>query len=358
MIVVKEGKIVAVGQKFLQSLNITLNELSEIVSLMELQISSITNEPLKIKNVSVEIEQIQTVSIENIQIFNTKIKEELPPLESIEPLKIEPEIKPEEQIEIPIAPSLEIEPQEFQLNEPETPKTIQEPIEEIQTPEPQIDLQKIDIQPEIPISETKPEEKSEIKPVEKEFISITFDDELAEIEKLLSLDAKEAQKQITQELQKAAEDLSIDFETLQELKDELFEMLKTEKEEFLKAVKEKDYDKIHKIAHKLKGAALNLRISSLSSVLKKIDELSKQKSDIHKIEHLTKEFYAFLEKLENQKPSINIPPEIKQLILQTIQNYLETQNEKKFKKDKKYIEKILHIKINSIEDLQQLIKDS
>jgi hypothetical protein len=48
---------------------------------------------------------------------------------------------------------------------------------------------------------------------------------------------------------------------------------------------------------------------------------------------------------------------MKELIVHVINEYLSTQNEKKFKKNLKYIEKMLNIKINSLKELQELVKD-
>jgi len=81
---------------------------------------------------------------------------------------------------------------------------------------------------------------------------------------------------------------------LAELKNELFEMFHNEKDNLFKAINKRDYENIHKIAHKLKGAALNLRLSNLALILKKIDELSKEKAEIDKIEYLIDKFYKFL----------------------------------------------------------------
>jgi HPt (histidine-containing phosphotransfer) domain-containing protein len=219
-------------------------------------------------------------------------------------------------------------------------------------------ITKSSFEEELPHATLQQEISIETKKPEITEISITFEDEFTEIENMLNLSPQEAQKELEEELQRAAKELSIDYNTIFELKEELFEMFKNEKSDFFKAINNKKYDEIHKIAHKLKGAALNLRLSNLALILKKIDELSKSKTDIHKIEYLTEKFYKFLEKIENiEKPKPKISKEIKELILKTIDEYLSTQNEKKFKKDLKYIQKLLNIKIESIEELQQIIKD-
>ena len=334
MIIVKDNKIIGIEKELLKSLNATLEEVSEIISTLQLQLASLNNTPIKIKQHSLEITELPILSIEEIKIFKTKIllstqPEEFSLNETIKPLDIE--IQPTEE-------SIKIEPQEINLH----PTT-----------------QKIDIQP-INIDLPKPPKEEKIEVVKEEFISISFEDEFSEIEKLLNLPKEEAYKEIEKELNQASKDLDIDLQTLNELKNELFEMFKTEKENFFNAIEKKDYEEIHKIAHKLKGAALNLRLTNIAMILKKIDEISKQKSDIHKIKYLVEKFYEFLKKIDSIKESkkVKIPPEIKALILQTIQNYLNTQNEKQFKKDKKYIEKILNVKIDTIEDLQKIVKET
>ncbi|WP_457561087.1 hypothetical protein [Caminibacter sp.] len=354
MIVLRNDKIIAIEKKFLEKINITLEEISNLVTSLQLKISALTNEPLSIKNLKFSVHEKEVLSIENIKIFElkeitTEISEEYtkPAIDIFEQKSIE--IKPleietfpaseEKKIELQI-PSIEIEPK----------------LETEETNDFKFDIQKENINIE-QIEKENHEIKKEIKPIEKEEeISIDFEDEFDEIEQFLNLPKEEATEQIKKELEKAAEDLSIDYDTIYDLKEELFEMFKTEKEKFLNAVTNENYEEIHKIAHKLKGAALNLRLSNIALILKKIDELSKNKSDIHKIKYLTDKFYSYLEKIEEKQ--LKIPKEIKNLILTTIQDYLETQNEKRFKKDKKYIEKLLNVKIDTIEDLQKILKES
>jgi ribosomal protein L29 len=382
MIVFKNGKIIAIDKTLLKNLNATLEELSDVISQMQLQILSLKNEPLSLKNKKIEIKEIEILSIEDIKIFETKViessvKEELEPElktfePEIKPLEIEPKIEEPQEIKFDYEPA-PIEPEEikFDYETPQFEPKLEEPAPKTQPEEKkelnlEISPQEInkEITPPTVSEEEKPQEFSlqnepqEIEPVDEGMISISFEDEFSEIDTLLNLPPKEASKQIEEELKKAAEDLSIDIDTIYELKDELFEMFKTEKEKLLKTIEDKNYDEIHKTAHKLKGAALNLRLSNIAMILKKIDEISKSKKDIHKIKYLTDKFYDFIEKIEAQKPKPKIPKEIKDLILITIQNYLETQNEKQFKKDKKYIEKLLNVKIDSIEDLQQILKES
>ncbi|MEO1958711.1 MAG: Hpt domain-containing protein, partial [Nautiliaceae bacterium] len=193
-------------------------------------------------------------------------------------------------------------------------------------------------------------------------ISLSFEDEFSDIERFLQLSKEEAEKELEEEMKTAAEELSMDIDEIKELKDELFEMIKSEKPAFEKAIKDKDYEKLHRVAHKLKGAALNLRLSTLAGVLKLIDEKSKAHEEIDKIEYLVNKFYDLLDKLSNNKTQTNnqeetkdLPKPIRDLIENTINHYEKTKNERKLQKDLKYIGKFLNIQLNSLNDLKRLI---
>jgi len=404
IIVTKNSKIIAVDKELLKKINVTLENLSSIINTIELELSSIKKETLKINDKEFNISKKELLSIENINIFELEEKNSLktlkihdisihketieeiksqtpqikPLIETIEPLEqLESEIKLEEikPIEIEetkpnpkhstsqdIEPNIKTELNPILTQEIKSPlepklKEIQHPIKETSSQtnhsletKHKLETTKIDIQ-QTPKAPTKPE-------VSTMEISINFEDEFSEIEQMLDLSKEDATKALENELENASKELGIDVETIYELKEELFEILKEDKKDLLSAIKEKDYNKIHKTAHKLKGAALNLRLSNLALILKKIDELSRNKTDLHKIEYLTNKFYNFLEKIDtHSKPKDKIPPEIKSLIIKTVEDYLLTQNDKKFQKDKKYIEKLLKVKINSIQDLQNIIKE-
>jgi HPt (histidine-containing phosphotransfer) domain-containing protein len=194
-------------------------------------------------------------------------------------------------------------------------------------------------------------------------ISLSFEDEFSDIERFLQLSKEEAEKELEEEMKTAAEELSMDVDEIKELKDELFEMIKSEKPAFEKAIKDKDYEKLHRVAHKLKGAALNLRLSTLAGVLKLIDEKSKAHEDIDKIEYLVNKFYDLLDKLsnnesnetKNNEEARDLPKPIRDLIENTINHYEKTKNERKLQKDLKYIGRFLNIQLNSLNDLKRLI---
>jgi len=339
IIIFKDSKIIGIDKELLKLLNINLETLSSLINEIDLHISSFKNENINIHSKSFKVKKIDILSIDNINIFNLEEDNKSTNLQS-EQIYITPEIEP-----------LNLQPQEEPLTINVNPIKSFESSTEIN--EAKIDTNNFQIDIE---HSTTSKDKIEISPNNLE-ISINFEDEFSEIEKMLNLSKEEASKELSNELETAAKELSIDIETIYDLKDELFEILKSEKSTFFKALKTKDYILLHKTAHKLKGAALNLRLSNLSYILKKIDEFSKEKKDIHKLEYLINKFYEFLEKLEINKPKTKIPKEIKKLILNTIEDYLTTQNEKKFKKDLKYIEKLLNTKISSFEELEKIIKE-
>ncbi len=357
-IITKNGKIIAVDKKLIQSLNTDLSLLSSIINQLELQLSAITHKPLILNDQTFTVSKKELLTTENIEIFElipSEVEKKVE-LSEILPKTVEPKIEPlqnEEPLEIKLGSGFE-ENFETPLNEPKLDTLHDYKVENIELSKNFSIEEPVEVSP---LQENKQEPAILPKEPEKMEISISFEDEFAEIEKMLNLTPEEAQKQLQSELETAAKELDIDYDTLYDFKEELFDMLNNEKQNLFKAIENKNYDEIHKIAHKLKGAALNLRLSNLALILKKIDELSKNKRDLHKIEYLSKKFYNFLEKIENvEKPKPKIPKEIKQLILKTIDEYLSTQNEKKFKKDLQYIQKLLNVKVETIEDLQEIIK--
>ena len=353
IVIYQNNQITAVDKKLLQILNCSLTDLSEKISQVDLALNSIQNSQITIENQIFNVKEVEIVSIKNFHIYNLQNSEEINTLENNFNLPITEEIK----IENPIKkPSLEemfssdiniISPVSKENKNKETSEEIK--IKGISE----------NILPEI-IPTTK-SEFQELK-VEPEGISITFEDEFKEIEAILSLNSEEAKKLILQDLQKAANDFEMDLESIINLYMDLINQIETNKNNFYNAINSKDYETIHKIAHSLKGASLNLRLSNIALILKTIDEKSKEKVSFDKLEFLVNNFYAFVDKINNLDSKIGnlneneMPEYLKQLILDTIKDYLSIQDEKKLKKDLKYIEKLLNIKINSIEELQEIIK--
>ena len=80
---------------------------------------------------------------------------------------------------------------------------------------------------------------------------------------------------IIKELEQAEKELDIDKQTLEELLIDVINQIYEHKILFFNYLNEENYEKLHKIAHKLKGAALSLRLKTIGEILKNIDNLSK-----------------------------------------------------------------------------------
>ena len=346
ILIFKDDKLVGIEKGLLNELNVDLATLNNIISPIELNIHTLKNESINILSKNFKISEKPILSVENIKVFE------------LIPQSFSNETITTETLETP--KSLEEELfKETLLNLEQENKT------DLINISPEKELQSIASAENEPIENknTNLLNKEELipKPKEEE-ITISFNDEYDEINQILTLDKEKAKDLINQDLQKASKDLGIDIETLNNLFKTLLDQIEENKPVFKEALQQRDYDKLHKTAHLLKGAALNLRLSNIALILKTIDEESKKGSPIEKIEFLVNQFYSFIEKIkeenkkENSNISISMPENIKQLIIQTIKNYLATQNEKKFKKDLKYIEKLLNVKINSVEELENLVK--
>ena len=337
-IIIENNKITGIERNLLNDLNITLESISEFINTLELQIASLTGSQLNINNKTFNVNEIEMISTKNIKIFQLKESSN-----SNVKIKEEPSLNPDD---------LLATPKEDISTEKNSEK---ENIEE----EPTTDS--LDFSNQEPLKE--PLKHNEINlGKESEEIEISFKDDLDEIKEILELSTAEFNKLIEEELQKASNELGIDIKDLKDWYLQLLEQIQEEKSTIYKNIKKADYDALHKNYHKLKGAALNLRLSKIAIILKKLDELSKDKEDINKIKKITDDFYLLFEhktKTSSQEKDEITPIKnsfLEKIIIQTIQTYLKTQDEERFKKDKKYIEKVLGQKIESIEDLQKFVK--
>ena len=361
IIIFQNDQITAVDKKLLQILNCSLNDIGEKISKIDLALHSLQNNKIQIDNKSFEVEKSEIISVENFSVYrlkqsdintgiNFEINEPETKSESTELESLSFDIKHEKEETTP--------PQQKEIKQPSLQDIFSTNIKSTSSQEPVQTAPKEELIPEVKTPETNTE------PIETtpEEISITFDDEFEEIEKILSLNDEEAKKLILEDLQKASNDFEMNIEDIKELYNDLINQIESNKTAFYNAIKAKDYEQMHKISHSLKGASLNLRVSNLAIILKTIDEKSKEKISFDKLEFLVNNFYTFVDKVKTLelKPDTvktdEIPAFVKELILDTVKNYVETQNEKKLKKDLKYIEKLLNVKINSIEELQDMIK--
>jgi len=402
IVIFKDDKIYAVDKNLLQNLNITLENLNTVLSSIKLGLSYLENRKISIQNREFNINQIDILSVDNLKVFDlqeaSEVLEDFIPIEPVKDLtqndeitlnienfqkpatshpsiqEITPQIEKEPQFDISIndlqpyqsieetTPKIQEDHFELNFKEPEISPLSAEEISPQPKNEPQFDLNLKEHSQNIEVQYQTPQQNENIKPVEENIIKINFENDYDEISKMLSMNKEEIQKLIKEDLEKASKDLGIDINTLSTLTNDLIKQINDNKNKFYEAIEKHDYKKLHELAHSLKGAALNLRLSNIALILKYIDEKSKAKENIDTIKYLIDKFYNFIDNIQPNSNktygNINIKttPKIKNLIIKTLKHYTATQNRKKLKKDLQYIEKILGIKIDSIEELQNIIK--
>ncbi len=349
IVIFQNNKLIAADKKLLDLLDTNLINLSNVISSIQMGINALTKNSININSKNFSVNEISVITLKELKIYSLKeISDKEPKIENeLETfLKTEPIAKPSEEfLEINKEPEELLEKPKNLFNEPVISKQ-NEQFNDLQS--------------------TLNQESTVLPPkkLENEEITLTFNDEFEEVNNILSLDTKEAKELLEKDLQKASQDLGIDINTLHELFHTLLNQIDENKDKFYNELKNSDYENLHKTAHLLKGAALNLRLSNIALILKTIDEESKKNTLIEKIKYLIDNFYKFIDRIKDNKKSTttkpkskkDIPEYIKELIIQTIKDYLATQNEKRFKKDLKYIEKLLNIKISSVKELENLVK--
>jgi len=435
IVIFENGKITGVEKGLLNLLNIEFENLSGFLTLLNTQLSAINGSKMEINGSYFNVNEIELLSFKNIKAFELTPSEKTSQnefetnldktLQNLEVPKFEEEsISPaKEEIENLLMPE-HITYEEPNINihedsrEDEFDLSLEKEnllkaadtseIQSIKIPEIEETKEEVpDVLDNLDVKAEEPQE-TEQKPVhdklinteeekilqidedifaeketafettptkEDEVIELTFEDDLDEIRKILNMSKEEFNQSIISELKKASEELGIEYKMLTEWFYQLIDQIKDEKNIIYKNLTLKKYDALHESYHKLKGAALNLRLSKIALVLKKLDELSKKHENISKIQQVTDDFYSLIENQDvdltqntqpepvdilsfqkEEKPANEPKKYIQSIILKTIQSYLNTQNEAQFQKDKKYIEKILNTKIDSIEDLQNIIK--
>lgn len=348
MIIYENGKIIAISKELLNLLNVSLEEISHIINKIKLETALLNKNEIEILNYKFNVKKEELLTLKNLDVYILKITETIQTLKITEtsPNTTETSLSMEDNL-------LKISPKE----------TYQEPVcENKQSIEK--DLVQISSKEEIsPAAEQIPELNiPEEKPIE-----LNFEDNISECEKILEKKDK-IKEIINKELETAIKELEIDKDLANELLEDLLTQIKNKKEELLKALDNKDYEKLHKIAHYLKGASLNLRLSNLAFIFKTIDEEAKNKTDINKIKNIIDKLYIYISPLidnnititkeQHTKKEISIDPKIKNFVINTIRYYLETQDEKKFQQDKKHIEKLLNVKIDSLNELEKILKEN
>jgi len=322
MIVYEDGKIVAISKNLLNQFNLSLEDVSKMITKIELEMAVLNQNSIELMNTIFKIKKEELLTLKNLDIYLFEKVEETNIKTEINTQFLEKKEVSEDILDVSIPKNEEIENKNVEIIE----------------------------------------EEEEEKP-----IVLDFEDNISECEKIFE-EKNNINDIIKKELQLATEELGINDEMANELFKDLLNQIINKKESFYKAIEENNYENLHKISHYLKGASLNLRLSNLAFIFKTIDEEAKNKSDINIIKNIVDKLYDYISPLvdiQNQQTDnatelkkVEINPKIKKFVLNTIRHYLETQDEQKFQKDKKNIEKLLNTKIDTINDLQQILKES
>ena len=243
--------------------------------------------------------------------------------------------------ENPIELGLEPIKDEIQ-NEPEQPKQdsndldlgFDEPEAQTSTTEPELDLD-LGTTSEEPKEEASLELGLDSEPEQPKQDS--NDDE--------ELPFKISKEEIQKDLEQASKDLGIDTDMLMEFFNDFKQQLLDEKDTFLTAIANNDYETLHKSAHKLKGVALNLRLTKCGDLLRTTDDLSKQQEDLTKISKLLNTIYASL----TDRPILENIDSVNEDVDNTV---LELDKELSLK-DKKVLFKTLYDFVESIKSLDE-----
>ena len=143
-----------------------------------------------------------------------------------------------------------------------------------------------------------------------------------------NIDVSITKEEIKKDLQQASNDLGIDNDTLEEFFRDFKQQLRDEKDIFFKAIQNQDYETLHKSAHKLKGVALNLRLSKFGELLKNSDDLAKNQTNINEIKKIIENIYKVIDEDDEntQKSSITIETNLslddKNILLKSILDFL------------------------------------
>lgn len=221
MIIYENGKIVAISKELLNLLNVSLEEISQIINRIKLETALLNQNSVEILNFTFNVKKEEMLTLKNLDVYILeKISTTSQTTEEEKPLSLEADLlqtSPQEELEITSSQKEENLPFEEDL---------------LKIPEENQPLQ----MPEITISE-------EEKPIE-----LNFEDNISECEKIFE-NKNKIKEVIKEELEIATKDLGIDENLANELFEDLLNQIKNNKEEFLKAIEEKDYEKIHKTAH-------------------------------------------------------------------------------------------------------------
>ncbi|WP_024790016.1 hypothetical protein [Lebetimonas sp. JH292] len=76
LIVYENGKIIALGKNLLNTLNITLEEMSQVITRLELEMAVLNKKSIQIKNNIFKITKENLITLKNLDIFQLEKNEE------------------------------------------------------------------------------------------------------------------------------------------------------------------------------------------------------------------------------------------------------------------------------------------
>jgi len=310
LIATLDNKIVGVDKKLLHALNIDLAELSSLISSLKLELSSLKGSSISLKGKEFSVMKIEMLSNLNLNVYILKPAPASATTQSNGTI-------PEDIIKIEDDSDFEI-PNDF-------PKFNYDDIyDDFQT----------DNAGE---SQTAPLEMEE----EPTYLTISFDED--EESEILNYNYPKLKAYLEKELQKSAEELEIGVEEILKEFEEFLKLIRQEKKHIYKALEDMDYDALEKFYEKIKSKAIDIRLSKFITLFNHILKAVNSKEDISVISTLTNGLYNLIENkaVHDAIEDLSIENEEidKNLVFDTIQHYLTTQDEETFQEETEKIKK-------------------
>ncbi len=126
--------------------------------------------------------------------------------------------------------------------------------------------------------------------------SVLDDKEAQKIKDLLDETTLDTQSSFEFDLHAASAELGLSLDITEELVNDFIEQADSHKEELYASVAAENFDKVHEIAHKLKGAAANLRIKDVSDMFATVNRSTDATEILEKLDQL----YESIDRLRNE----------------------------------------------------------
>ncbi len=126
--------------------------------------------------------------------------------------------------------------------------------------------------------------------------SVLDDEEAQKVKDLLDETTLDTQSSFEFDLHAASTELGLALDIVGELVGEFIEQADSHKEELYASVVAEDFDKVHEIAHKLKGVAANLRIEDVSDMFATVNRSTDATEILEKLDQL----YGSIGRLQNE----------------------------------------------------------